>query len=95
MTPDQPAVGVDQASDAASEDRRSEDAQLIIDADLIAPRLGLASDAFMAAIRRGIVYQRTERGIDDDIGRYRVTFLYRERRCRVIVSPEAGAVVQD
>jgi hypothetical protein len=65
-------------------------APLTIDAVLVAPLLGLAPDAFMAAIKCGTIWQLTERGIDDDEGRYRVTFRYRRRRCRIVVRPDIG-----
>lgn len=65
-----------------------------IDAGFVAPLLGLAPDAFMAAIRRGAVVQVTERGVDEDAGHYRVTFRYRRRRCRVIVAADSGVVVR-
>ena len=69
------------------------DPDLAIDADLVAPLLGLSPDDFMEAIRRGRVGQLTERGEDDDAGRYRVTFRYRRRRCQVVVDAQSGAAI--
>jgi hypothetical protein len=88
-TDDPPAVASGQS---AGEEAASE--AVTIDAGFVAPLLGLAPDAFMAAIRRGAVVQRTERGVDEDAGHYRVTFRYRRRRCRLIVSADTGAVLQ-
>lgn len=92
--PAQSAVGVDQADETTSADHHNEDEELTIDAALIAPGLGLAPGAFMAAIKRGVIHQLTERGTDEDAGRYRVTFRYRTRRCQVIVNPKTGVLVQ-
>jgi hypothetical protein len=66
---------------------------LTIDAGLVAPLLGLSLDDFMEAIRRGRIGQLTERGEDDDAGRYRVTFRYRRRRCQVVVDAQGGAAM--
>lgn len=82
----QPDIGIPAADPASG-------APLTIDAVLVAPLLGLAPDAFMAAIKRGAISQLTERGINDDEGCYRVTFRYRRRRCRVIVRPDIETAV--
>ncbi len=39
-------------------------------------------------MRRGYVYNVTERGIDDDAGRTRLTFGYRTRSWTVVVEPD-------
>ena len=90
MTSERPSASILQADSLIPAEAPADSAPLTIDAILIAPLLGLAPDAFMDAIKRGAISQLTERGIDDDEGRYRVTFRYRRRRCRVVVRPDIG-----
>lgn len=66
--------------------------EMTIDADVVAPLLSLEPSAFIAAVRRGAVLQRTERGIDQDAGLYRITFRYRRRHCRIVINPAAGTI---
>jgi hypothetical protein len=66
------------------------DGEVTIDARLIAPRLGLSPERFMAEVRRGLVYQVAEQGVATDAGRMRLTFRYRERECRVFVDQKSG-----
>ena len=47
---------------------------ITIDADLLAPKLGLSVEVLKAEMRRGYVYSVTEQGIDSDAGRTRLTF---------------------
>ncbi|MGH7095541.1 MAG: DUF6522 family protein [Stellaceae bacterium] len=51
----------------------------VVDATLVAEKLGLTSDAFWREMQRGIVYGVVERGEGDDAGRTRLTFRYRAR----------------
>jgi hypothetical protein len=51
----------------------------VVDAKLVADKLGLLPDAFWREIKRGIVYGVVERGEGDDAGRMRLTFRYRAR----------------
>ena len=64
----------------------------IIAADLLAPKLGLSVEALKAEMRRGCVYGVTEQGIDDDVGRARLTFRYRSRSWTVVVEPDGTLV---
>lgn len=57
---------------------RSDDG-FVVDAALVAGKLGLAPDAFWREMQRGIVYGVVERGEGDDAGRVRLTFRYRAR----------------
>ena len=66
--------------------------EVTIDADVVAPLLDMESSAFIAAVRRGAVLQRTERGIDQDAGLYRITFRYGRRHCRIIINPATGTI---
>jgi hypothetical protein len=62
--------------------------ELILDAAVVAPRLGLSPERFMALWRRGIIRQRVEHGIGEDEGRFRVTLRYLAARVELIVDAE-------
>ena len=51
----------------------------VVDAELVADKLGLPPDVFWREMKRGIVYGVVERGDGDDAGRVRLTFRYRAR----------------
>ena len=51
----------------------------VVDAKLVAGKLGLSPDVFWREMKRGIVYGVIERGEGDDVGRTRLTFRYRAR----------------
>ena len=61
------------------------DGEITIDAELVASKLGLSADTLMTEMRKGIVYSCTETGIDEDVGRTRLTFRYRSRAWTVVV----------
>jgi hypothetical protein len=65
-----------------------------IDAETVAPHLGLSTLGFMAELRRGLVYQTTERGVGESRGHYRITFRYRARRCTFAIAPH-GEVLSE
>ncbi len=46
----------------------------IVEAELVAGKLGLSPDAFWREMKRGIVYGVVERGKGDDAGRTRLIF---------------------
>lgn len=83
------------AASGQNADRSDISEPVIINAGFVAPLLDLAPEVFMAAVRRDAVVQMTEHGIDEDAGHYRVTFRYRRRRCRVIVSAGSGVASPD
>jgi hypothetical protein len=68
------------------------DGVITIDADLLAPKLGLSLDVLKAEMRRGHVYSVIEQGIDSDAGRTRLTFRYRARSWCVVVDPDGTLV---
>ena len=68
------------------------DGEITIDAELVASKLGLSEDSLMTEMRRGIVYSVTEIGIDEDVGRTRLTFRYRSRAWTVVVDPDGNLV---
>ena len=70
------------------------DGAVDVDATLVARGLDLPVEQFMAEIRRGIVYSTSERGIGEDEGRFRLTFRYRDRVFRLIVTT-TGEIVSE
>ena len=68
------------------------DGEITIDAELLASKLGLSAASLMAEMRRGIVYSVTETGINEDVGRTRLTFRYRSRAWTVVVNPDGNLV---
>lgn len=62
----------------------------IVEAEVIAPKLGLSPEAFWREMKRGIVYSVVERGEGDDQGRTRLSFHYRARSCSVIVEEQSN-----
>ena len=62
-----------------------------VDAEVLAPRLGLEVAALKREMRRGVVYSRVERGEGEDAGTWRITVTYRAQRVRFLVT-EAGDV---
>jgi Family of unknown function (DUF6522) len=64
-----------------------------IDAADLGGLLGIPPDAVQRMMREGSITTRFERGVDEDWGRYRLTFFSRERRVQLIVD-EAGQVLQ-
>jgi hypothetical protein len=64
-----------------------------IDASVIAEGFGIAAPLLREQMRAGRIKSRSERGIGDDSGRYRLTFFSEHRRFRLVVD-EAGAIIQ-
>ena len=65
-----------------------------VDSPVIARGLRLPVEQLMAEMRRGIVYSISERGIGEDEGRFRLTFRYRDRQFRLVVTA-TGEVVSE
>jgi hypothetical protein len=66
---------------------------LVFNAEAVAPLLGLEPAAFMEELRKGVVYQVHECGIDEDVGKNRVTFRY--RACQSILTVDRHGCVTD
>ncbi len=64
------------------------DGEITIDAERLAPKLGLSAAALKAEMRKGIVSSVAETGINEHAGRTRVTFRYRTRAWTVVVDPD-------
>lgn len=57
----------------------------ILDAGLLADAFSLTEDEIKKLMREGVITSRCENGIDEDAGRWRLTFYYGDRLCRYIV----------
>ncbi len=62
--------------------------EITVDAELLAPKLGLSAEALKAEMRKGIVSSVAETGLNEDAGRTRVTFKYRTRTWTVVIDPD-------
>ena len=67
--------------------------EITVDAELLAPKLGLSAAALKVEMRKGSIDSVAEAGIDEDAGRTRLTFRYRTRAWTVVVEPD-GTVVE-
>ena len=70
------------------------DGEITIDAELLASKLGLSAASLKAQMRKGIVSSVVETGLNEDVGRTRLTFRYRSRAWTVVVDPD-GTVVEN
>ena len=70
-----------------------EDGAIQVDATIVAAGFGITPTALLERLREGAITSLCERGIDEDRGRYRLTFFSQTRRFRLVVD-ECGAVVQ-
>jgi len=68
------------------------DGEITIDAELLASKLGLSAASLKAEMRKGIVSSVAETGINEDVGRTRLTFRYRSRAWTVVVDPDGNLV---
>jgi hypothetical protein len=69
------------------------DGAVQVDASLIAEGLGIALPLLRKQMRAGEITSLSERGIDADSGRHRLTFLSRHRRFRLVVDKD-GEIIQ-
>jgi hypothetical protein len=69
-----------------------EEGMLSIDATVIGRGLNVEPSLVQVRMREGKITVLSERGIDKDAGRYRLTFFYENRRFRLIVDDEGNAV---
>jgi hypothetical protein len=61
----------------------------VVDAKLVAGKLGLSADAFWQEMKRGVVYGVVERGEGEDAGRMRLTIRYRAQSWSMILEETA------
>lgn len=64
---------------------RLDDGAVGIEASLIAADLGLDPSQVLESMRAGQLTARCERGVAEDAGRYRLTFLREDRLLRLII----------
>jgi hypothetical protein len=70
-----------------------QDGGLEIEASIVAEGLELEPSSVQAMMRAGEITSFSERGVDEDAGRYRLTFFHKSRRFRLIVD-ESGTIIQ-
>jgi hypothetical protein len=66
---------------------------LSVDASVLGQSLGIKPSLVQVCIREGKITSFCERRVDDDAGRYRLTFFYGNRRLRLTVD-EGGNVIR-
>jgi hypothetical protein len=64
-----------------------------IEASIVAQGLQLEPSLVHAMMRNGEITGLCERGVDEDAGRYRLTFFHKKRHFRLVVD-ETGTVIQ-
>jgi hypothetical protein len=69
------------------------DGEFQIDASVIAEGLGIAVPVLRQQMQAGEITGMSERGLDADLGRHRLTFFSKHRRFRVVVD-DSGAILQ-
>jgi hypothetical protein len=69
------------------------DGAIEVDAALVAGGLGIAPSRLIDLLRSGKITSLCERGIDEDSGRYRLTFFSESGRFRLVVD-ESGRILQ-
>jgi len=69
------------------------DGAVQVDASVIAEGLGITLPLLRKQMRAGKITSFSERGIDADLGRHRLTFLSEHRRLRLVVD-QSGTIIQ-
>lgn len=70
-----------------------ENGTIEVDPAIVAKGLRLDVDALRAALKDGTVTSLCEKGMEQDAGRFRLTFFSPTRRLRLVVD-EGGAILQ-
>lgn len=65
----------------------------IIESRLLAHAFGITEDEVRVEMRRGAITSRCEAGMDEDSGRWRLTFYHGNRVCRFVVG-EVGNILK-
>ena len=65
---------------------------LCIDAAVIGRGLNVEASLVQARMREGKITVLCERGVDEDAGRYRMTFFHENRRFRLVVDEKGNAI---
>ena len=69
-----------------------EDRTLCIDAAVIGQGLNVEASLVQIRMREGKITVLGECGVDEDAGRYRMTFFYENRRFRLVVDEKGNAI---
>ncbi|HUZ33043.1 MAG TPA: DUF6522 family protein [Xanthobacteraceae bacterium] len=69
-----------------------EDRALCIDAAVIGQGLNVEPSLVQVRMREGKITVLCERGVDEDAGRYRMTFFHENRRFRLVVDDKGNAI---
>ncbi len=67
---------------------------LSVDATLIAGPLRTTPETVLALIRTGVITTRCERGVDEDVGRFRLSFRRGTRRLQLLVDSGGNVLGQ-
>ncbi len=73
---------------------RFDDGEITVDAEILAPKLGLTVEALKQNMAKGLVMSVAETGENEDAGRTRLTFRYRARVWRVVINAD-GSLLED
>ena len=73
---------------------RFDDGEITVEAEILAPKLGLTVEALKQNMAKGLVMSVAETGENEDAGRTRLTFRYRARVWRVVIGPD-GSLFED
>src|SRR5262249_31758341 len=66
-----------------------------IDARLAASAMKFAVEYFIRQMQRGAIRGRVERGIGEDEGKHRLSFLYRDRELTMIIGQDGTIISQE
>ncbi|WP_342728095.1 DUF6522 family protein [Bradyrhizobium sp. B097] len=69
------------------------DSTFEVDADIVADGLGITVRLLQDQMRSGKITTLSERGVDNDAGRHRLTFFSEHRRFRLVID-ERGTILQ-
>ena len=69
-----------------------EEGTLRIDAAVIGQGINVEPSLVLDRLREGKITVLCERGVDEDAGRYRMTFFHENRRFRLVVDEEGNAI---
>ena len=72
---------------------RFEAGEFLIEAQLLAEAFGLSEEKILALMRDGAITSRCEAGTDKDAGRWRLTFRFGNRACRIVID-QTGNVLR-
>jgi Family of unknown function (DUF6522) len=69
-----------------------EEGAIRIDATIIGQGLSIEPSLVQVRMREGKIATLCDRGVDEDAGRYRLTFIHKNRRFRLVFDEEGNAV---